>query len=209
MNRTSVAFLVAATVLFRAAPVGAQICAGFPTVDSQYSLGGSLDFPSGGNSWGVDGSADLEGLLGVFASFDTFSPEGSGGSQNSYSIGAAATLLSATVGGGADSLSICPTARLGYADFGAGSVIEVPIGVGIGTRVSVSPLPVMPYAIPQFVVSRYSYDNEQIGSSTEFDFGFRGGVLLGFGPLFVGPEFTHVFREGTDPVLGIRGGIRL
>ena len=67
--------------------------------------------------------------------------------------------------------------------------------------------PVMPYAIPQIVVVWFSVDD--LDSDTDTDFGFRGGVLVGVGIIFVGAEVNHTFVEGADPLFGIRAGIRL
>ena len=41
-------------------------------------------------------------------------------------------------GTGADSLSVCPTVRLGYRSSDSGSTLSVPIGVGLGTSISVT-----------------------------------------------------------------------
>ena len=52
MKRMRLGFLIGSALLV-ASPAAAQICAGFPTIDRQFSFGGSLDFPEGGDQWGV------------------------------------------------------------------------------------------------------------------------------------------------------------
>ena len=207
MKVTRVGTLTALAVALFAPAAGAQICAGFPTVDRQFSFGASLDFPEGGDRWGVEASYDLAGPLGVFGGLEVTNPDGEGDSFDTYHGGAAFTLLNLEAGLPL-AVSVCPTAQLGYTDVELGSLIQVPIGLGFGTYLSVAPaIPLMPYAIPQIVMSRFEIDD--VDSETEWDFGFRGGVLVGFGIVFVGGEINHTFVEGADPSFGIRGGIKL
>jgi hypothetical protein len=200
-------FMIGSALLV-ASPAAAQICAGFPTVDRQFSFGGSLDFPEGSDQWGVEASYNAQGPLSIFGGMDVNTPEGADDANDIFFLGVAMDLLSIDAGNGADALSVCPTGRIGYDSRSDRTIITIPIGVGIGTTLQVAPsVPLMPYVVPQLVFQRS--DPTTGDTSSDTNFGIRAGALVGFGMIYVGPEVEHLFREGADPVFGIRAGIRL
>src|SRR5690242_8005562 len=73
MSKARVRFLLVALLSLLAAPAAAQICAGFPTTDRQFSFGGSLGFPESGEQWGMEGSFDFPGMVSVYAGFQAAS----------------------------------------------------------------------------------------------------------------------------------------
>jgi len=203
-----VGLLTAAAAAFFTTTAAAQVCVGYPTVDRGMSFGASLDFPDGGDRWGVEASYDVQGPLSLFGGVDVTSVDGVDDSTDTFFIGGAANLFSLPLGTTGNALGVCPTAQFRYTDFEGGSLIQLPIGLGVGTSISVTPtVPLMPYAIPSIVMSRFSVDDGD--SETEWDFGIRAGALVGFGIVFVGAEVEHIAQEEGDTVFGIRAGIRL
>jgi hypothetical protein len=190
-----------------ASPAAAQICASFPTMERQFSFGASLGFPEGGDQWGVEASYNFLGPLAFFGGMDVFSAEGGDESDETFYGGAsfgADSLLSLPA-----NLSACLVGRVGYNGFEGGSSIQVPLGFGVGTTLSVTPTtPVMVYVIPQFIISRFSVDALDI-DETETDIGLQAGGMAGFGMFFGGAEVRHVFTDGGDTTFAIRAGIRL
>jgi hypothetical protein len=193
--------LTATVLALSALPAAAQICAGFPTVDRQFTFGAELDFPSGASEWGVEASYNAAGPLTGFFGVDILTPDGSD-ARDTYFAGVALTGLVPS-----ETLSICPVVQVGFTDTPGGSMIRVPAGLGFGTTLYLSPsIPLMPYVIPQVVYSRFSPDNGD--SMGEFDGAIRAGALISSGMFFAGAEVEFVFEEGADPLFGIRAGIR-
>lgn len=208
MRRTGVGVFALLAVAIYAPSVAAQVCAGFPTVDRQFSFGGSLGFPDGGNQYGAEVSYNVQGPFAVFGGVDIFSPDGEGDSTDVFYAGGSYNLLSLSVGEGANPVQVCPTARVDYSSGDGYSVLQVPVGVGLGTSLSLTPAAqLMPYVIPQLVVSRVSVDG--FDSETETSLGVRGGALIGVGMFFIGAELEHLFEDNFDTAYGIRAGIRL
>lgn len=208
MKLTRVGFFTFVAVAAYAPIAAAQVCVGFPTMDRQFSFGGALGFPDGGKEYGVEVSYNLPGPASVFGGMDIYSPDGDGDSQDVFFAGAAFDLLNVPLGTGGNALQVCPTAQVGYSSFDDFSLLSVPIGVGVGTTVAITPTAqLMPYVVPQLVMSRFSGDD--FDSQTEWDFGARAGAVVGFGMFFVGGELERIFVDGADTSFGIRAGIRL
>lgn len=199
------AFALLAVALSTSTAV-AQVCIGFPTVDRQFSFGASLGFPDGGDRYGVEASYNVQGPFAVYGGLQIDSPEGDADDRDTYYGGAAFDLLRVGLGAGADSLGICPTVRVGYTSVDSGSYLTVPIGVGLGTRVAVGDAAyLMPYVVPELVWARFSPDDGD--STSDSDFAIRGGAAVGFGMFFIGGEVSHPFQDGAQTVFGIRVGI--
>lgn len=224
MKKISAGLLALAATAF-AGTAQAQICAGFPTVDRQFSFEANLLAADGvdlGDVWGVEASYNAAGPLAVFGGLTVQS--GNGDDLETYNVGLAFDLpsLGAALG---PAISVCPTARLSYTDLGeleiipgstvSASAIQVPLGIGFGTDLSAGTgFSVSPFVIPALYVTRVSFDAEGIPGvededETETDFGLKGGLNLGFGTFFVGGTIEHIFQDESDPVFGIRAGIRL
>lgn len=213
MKKTTVGILAALAAVTVAGAASAQICVGFPTSDRQFTFGANLDFIEDtdvGDIWGVEASYNAMGPLGFFGGV-TFFDDGED-SEESFGAGVAWELVSlgAMIG---PQVSACPTARFEFLDIdGLGSALLVPVGIGFGTNLGAAGLSLGPYIVPQLIWSQFNPDDDTFpgaDSESEVDFGFEGGVVLGFGTFFVGGSIQHIFQDEADPTFGIRAGILL
>ena len=216
MSNARVGTLLVAVLSLCAAPAAAQICAGYPTVDDQFSFGGHFGFPEAGEQWGLDGSFNFPGMVSLFAGFQMASFDDDDDWFDTYHGGIALDPLIPSVGlGGASRLSICPVAEVRYGDTDNGSLWEFPLGLGFGANFPVaSGVGLAPYVIPQLVIHHFDGDDDLgVDSESDAQFGIKGGLLAnfgigGFGSVFVGGELSHVFTEiDTDPVFALRAGV--
>lgn len=217
--KTRVSLLAAAAALTIAGSASAQICAGFPTMDGQFSLAGVANFPDNIDEFGVEGSYNLAGPLALNAGYlnSSGSDEADEGSANTF-IGGVSFDITSLIGTTPAAISLCPTAQFQYTTFSGDSGDDdvsfqaIPVGLGFGTSL---PLGVasslQPYIIPQVVFGRFSGG----GASTDWEneFGLRGGVNVTFGQFFVGADVNKLFIDedegGSDAVFGVKAGIRL
>lgn len=210
MKKTTLALaaLAAATL---AGSAQAQVCASYPTVDRGISLNGRIDFPDDLDSFGVEASYNAAGPLSVFGGVNVLSADvDDSDSQDVFFAGLAfeTPQIGAMLG---PTVSACPQARIEYADFDGGSLMNIPVGLGFGGTFATSPSgpTISPYVIPQVVFSRFSLDDELGGASeSETNFGLRGGALLTFGMFFVGGEANFLAGDNSDTTLGLRAGVR-
>lgn len=208
MKAKRVGFLTIVAIVAYAPIAAAQACVGFPTLDRQFSFGGSLGFPDGAKRYGVEVSYNLPGPASVYGGMTILSPDGDGDSQDTFFGGAAFDLASVPLGAGGTVLQVCPTAEVGYSSLDGGSILSLPLGVGVGTTVALTPTAqLLPYVIPQFAMTRISIDD--FDSHSEWDFGLRAGGVVGFGMFYVGGELQRVFVDNAETQFGIRAGIRL
>lgn len=208
MKKHTVWLLAALAVAGGTSTARAQICAGFPTVDGQFSLGGSIHFPEGLNQWGVEGSYNFDGMVSVFGGVEVVSLEDGDESEEIFQLGVAFEVPSPMLG---SSDSTCPLFAVSYDPIeDLGTLWGIAAGFGIGGNVSGGPnFTISPYVIPQIAFSRLDVDGNAADDEESTDFAVTGGVLLRFGSFFVGPTVGHVFADGADPVFGIRAGFRL
>lgn len=211
MKKTA-GFLAAVATLALAGSAQAQICAGFPTGDRGLYFGGRADFPEGGESFGVEANYNASGPLGVYGGLDVVSADGVDDSdQNIYRAGVAFEVVSLGMMIG-PRVSACPVVEAKYAsEEDVGSVLQVPIGLGLGANLGLPLLPSLAgYVQPQLVVTHINFDEDLplVEDETETDFGVKAGVMAGFGLISVGGEVQHVFVDGADPVFGVRVGLR-
>jgi len=210
MKKTA-GFLAAVATVALAGTAQAQVCAGFPTGDRGLYFGGRADFPEGGDSYGVEANYNASGPLGVYGGLDVVSADGGGDDENIYRAGLAFEIASLGLMIG-PRVSACPVVEGKYAsEEGLGSVLQVPIGLGIGANLGLPLLPSLAgYVQPQFVVTHINVDEDipLLEDETETDFGIKAGVMAGFGLISVGGEVQHVFVDGADPVFGVRVGLR-
>lgn len=200
-----IVFGMAAALSLVAGAAQAQICAGYPTGMAGFYFGARADFPEGLNSAGVEAAYNFAGPLAIQGGMDIVSVEDVDDSDaNVFNIGASLDVasLGAMIG---PRVSVCPQARVVFSDE-EDSDMAIPIGLGIGGDLGVPGTAISAYAIPQLVIFRTEVLDE---TETETDFGFRGGVNVGFGIFSIGGEVQHIFVDEADPVFGIRAGIRL
>lgn len=204
MKKTFAGLLAVAAALALTPPARAQVCASFPTAERGFSFGAGVQLPEGadfGDVAYVEGSYNAEGPLSLFGGMTMLE----GADAEIFEIGGAIELASAGAALG-PAVSACPVVSLVYSDLGTGWI--VPVGFGVGARLDGGMgVSIMPYLQPQLLIVRL---DPQIGDAeTSTEFGFEGGVMLGVGMFFVGGTIDHVFDDGTDPVLGLRAGIRI
>jgi hypothetical protein len=203
--RTVALGMAAGLGLLAASEAAAQACAGFPTAGRQSSLGARASFPAEGTSLGVAGSHNFAGPLAVFGSVSLLRPEAGGEDRSIVSAGAAyevGRFIPAVPGG----LSVCPVVGASLSAADNATRVTVPVGVGIGTNLGVAPgVAVMPYVLPQFVLSRVSVKNVDVASDTNF--GIEVGALTRLGPLFAGVGANKAFVDGSDVDLQARVGL--
>jgi hypothetical protein len=204
--------MAAAATFALAGSAQAQVCAGFPSSERGFYFGGRADFPEGGDSYGVEAAYNAAGPLSVFGGLNVVSAEDTDDDEsvNVYRVGAAFELASVGMMLGPQ-FSVCPTAEVNWASEDDVTLMQIPIGVGIGANLGLPAGPALSaYAVPALVVSRLDVpDDSGFDDETETDFGIRAGVNVGFGIISVGGELQHVFVDEADPVFGIRFGVRL
>ena len=206
--------LAAAATAALAGTAQAQVCAGFPSSDRGFYFGGRADFPDGGDSYGVEAAYNASGPLSVFGGLNVVSAEDAGDddeSINVYRVGAAFELASLGMMIGPN-VSVCPTAEVNWFSESDVTLMQIPIGVGVGVDLGVPVGPsISAYAVPALVISRLDVDDDNpiFEDDSQTDFGIRGGLNVGFGLFTVGGEVQQVFADDTDPVFGIRVGVRL
>lgn len=218
MKRISTGLLAALATLVMTTEAGAQICAGFPTTDRQFSFGGSLGFPEDLDQFGVEASYNASGPLAVFGGLTVTSLEddvGDGESFDTYRIGAAFDLPAVGQALG-PMVSACPVVAFEWTDIEVGSITSIPLGFGLGASIPVGGggTALMPYAVPQVVFSRFSADSDLIDDvlvedETETDFALRAGALFTFGQIFAGAEVNRIFEDFGETVFSVRAGLRL
>ena len=132
---------------------------------------------------------------------------GGGATLEHFRIGGSWDLAPVSMGAGTP-LGICPVASLDYARKGGISIAEIPLGVGLGISVPVSPdrrTMLQPYVVPALVIDRISAGGT---SETDTNFGIRGGTTLSFGSFYVAGEVNKVFVTDSKAVFGVKVGFR-
>jgi hypothetical protein len=194
---------LAAVVVTNAAE--AQICAGFPAPERGFYFGGRIDFPpSPLNSLGVEAAYNAAGPLSVFGGLNVLTHDNDDGSLNQFRVGAAFELptLGAMLGPQA---SVCPLVEARWVSEDGVTLMEIPLGLGIGANLGTPGGPaIMPYVRPELVIFRLSGGGTTV---SETEFGITGGAMVGLGMFMIGGEVRHIFATDNDPVFGIRVGV--
>jgi hypothetical protein len=217
MTKTAGFLAAVATVAF-AATVDAQVCAGYPTGDRGMYFGARADFPEDLDSYGVEANYNFSGPLGVYGGLNVLSAEEEidgedDESEDELYAGVAFEManLGLMVG---PRVSACLVGEVRNISDSGISYNEFPIGLGIGASLGVPGIPVSGYVQPQVVFSRFSVEDEDDESETNF--GIKAGANIGFGIITVGGEVRHLFLDAEDlmslirdeTTFGIRAGIR-
>lgn len=209
MKRNIVGILAAVAAVGFAQVAEAQICAGFPSSERGFYFGGRMDFPDADvNSLGVEAAYNAAGPLSVFGGLNVLSDDSGETDEtlNQFRAGAAFEVasLGAFIGPQA---SVCPMAEARWVSESGITIMQIPVGVGLGADLGMPAGPsIGAYVQPQIVFLRVSGLGETI---TDNNFGVTGGAMVGFGQFTVGAEVRQIFESGSDPVFGIRAGIRL
>jgi hypothetical protein len=210
MKKSTVGILAAVAAVAFAQAAEAQVCAGFPSSERGFYFGGRYDFlPADVSSLGVEAAYNAAGPLSVFGGLNVLSHEHDGETDtvNQFRVGTAFELasLGAMIG---PRFSTCPTVEARWMSEDGSTLMEIPVGLGIGVDLGTPGGPaISAYAQPQFVFFRFTDD--VLPTDTENKFAVVGGAMVGFGQIVVGGEVRNIFDDNADPTFGIRVGIRL
>lgn len=195
----------------------AQVCLGYPTIDGQYALAGTVGFADGAMAYGGALNANFTGPFAAEAGYQYIDIEDVETSGNNF-FGRLGYELEVP------SVSICPFAGIGYADASeefedvelSVSVLSVPVGVGIGKRFEASPSLFFDlFAQPHILWARADIELEgpgggEIGEDgSETEAGIDIGANLGTSRFFVGGGVNVTTAEDSDPTFNLRIGIVL
>jgi hypothetical protein len=205
-KRITSAFAGALVAVFMASPVAAQICAGYPTVPGQSSIGLRASFPTGGTQLGIEGSRNWNNPLAVFANVNLLIADADDvdnvpvfGLGFAYEV---AEFIPAVPGW----LSVCPVAAASI-EAGDATAISIPLGVGFGTTFGTGEgFAISPFVIPQFRFVRVSLDDV---TATDSNFGLGFGALLRFGGVYAGVTLGRQFIDGADFDVTFQGGLTI
>jgi len=207
-------YLSAIAAALAAAPVSAQICTGFPTVDGQKAITAGIGFPEDSKTYSLRGAVDLTGPLSVNGGVAVGTIDEV--DDKAYSFGANVAYELKGL-----SFSACPVVGLNYNTFsmeesGATmdvSALNIPLGFGVGQTFAAGSNSFGLYAVPQFVISRASMDVEIPGlgsaeeSETDTFFGADIGALFKAGSFFAGASVNVTSQADSDAVFGLNVGM--
>jgi len=207
-------YLSAIAAALTAAPVSAQICTGYPTVDGQKAITAGIGFPDGGKTYSLRGAVDLTGPLSVNGGVDVGTIDDV--DDNAYNFGANVAYELKGL-----SFSACPVVGVNYGTFsmedsGATmdiSALNIPLGFGVGQTFAAGSNSFGLYAVPQFVISRgtIEMDIPGVGSAEESEtdtfFGADIGALFKAGSFFAGASVNVTSQEDSDAVFGLNVGM--
>jgi hypothetical protein len=192
-----------AAVLTLAVPAvaSAQVCLGLPQ-GTRTSAQAQIGFPSHATNFGVAGTMGIGEQLYAGASYTLTSFDHSSiPSQNTFGVHGAYDMPGLIEGA-----SFCPTAGVNFSKWDEFSTIAIPVGVGIGKTFPLGEgtTTITPYATPQLVWARTSFDGASVSDT---NFGFDAGGTVGFSRYFAGASFSKVFVTGSEAAFSIHGGI--
>jgi hypothetical protein len=200
---TFAALAGAVALVFAAAPASAQVCAGMPTAPGQTSIGARASFPTGGTQFGIEAGRNWNNPLGVFVNLNLLMPEDDNednvaviGGGFAYEVGDFIPAVPAW-------LSICPLVAVAVTT-GDATRFDIPVGVGFGTRIAANGFEILPFVIPQFVITRVSVDGVTF-SDNNFDIGFGGYAK--FSGVYGGVTLNRVFMDETDTAITFHAGL--
>ena len=206
MRRRILVLPVAFALAIVPAGLVAQACIGVPVAESQNAFTASVGFPENATSYGAAFRRNVEGPFSVGASYSLYSYKDVDPKQHAFGVEADYELPGL-------SFSACPTVGLGYsrmsADGGTLTAFSVPVGVGFGTRIELSPsAALIPHVVPQWVWTRASIEvaGESV-SDNDSALAALFGATLALPRFYVGGQVTWVDRDNVDPTLTILAGL--
>lgn len=191
-----------------AIPVGvaAQACVGIPVARAHNAVTAGIGFPDGGTSFGAELRHNFDGPItaGVsygLTSYDNVDPVQHGlAAEVNYELPGL-------------SFSACPMVGLGYTRMSEDDVtlstVSVPVGVGFGTSVELSPgVALIPHVVPQWVWTRASLDflGESM-SDSDSAIGALFGATVSMSRFYFGGRVLWVNEENVDPIFSIMAGM--
>lgn len=193
-----------AGALAMAGGASAQACAGFGTTNGQGTFGGVMNFPSGFNQVGAEGSYHTMSPIGlngaVLVSFDDDATLATFRGGGAFDLAQSGRLPSG--------LSLCPVVRADYSTRSGLTFWQVPIGVGVGATVPLGGpgATLTPYVIPAMMWEKLS--GAGTSEITETHFALRGGAEVGISRFYLGGTVEWVNADEIDPTFGVRAGVK-
>lgn len=174
-----------------ATPAFAQVCVGVPLGVGQTSLSFRADLPDGANIYRLRAANHLSGPLTVAGSYSLLSPDG-GDSRHNLGADVAFELPLGT-----PTVGVCAVAGGSVSLSDDSRVIDVPVGVALGSGFEVGPgLSVNPFVIPQLNWRRDSGESHT-------NFGFEGGANLIVNNLAFGVVIERLFADFEETTFGV------
>lgn len=196
------ATILAVGLAFPAGEAAAQACIGVPVAGGQSALAGSIGFASFQNIYGAEFHHNLDGNAFTLTGRAQYSDPDFGdgvagfGGNATYDLGQISD---------AEELSVCPTGGLLFQSPENGSIISVPVGVGVGADFALSEdedgFVLSPFGIPAIHYTRIS--NGSSVSNTDFDITLGATGL--FGQFYGTVDISNLIRDG-DSVFTLRFG---
>jgi hypothetical protein len=188
-----------------AVPAAAQICSGYPTSPGQTSIGLRASFPTGATTLGVEASRNWLNPLGAFATVNLLMPDADD-EDNVTAVGLGfAYEVTDFLPAVPAWLSVCPVAAV-TVDFGTKTGFTIPLGVGFGTSFGTGEgFEILPFVIPQFVLTRVSTDGLTTTDNQDFGIGF--GAFAKFSGVYGGVTLGKVFVSNRDVDIAFQGGL--
>jgi hypothetical protein len=186
-------------------PAMAQVCLGVPLSAGQTSLGLNFDMPDGANIIGAAVNHHLSpltvGAHYAMTSYDSevadFDSDNTVGAQVAFDLPV----------GAESGFGICPVAGVQGTFGNDRTVIQVPVGAGLGAAFEVdSGIWVAPFVVPQFVWSRFDASGEG-DAVTDSDFEISGGANLVVSNLFFGARVARPLVDNAETTFGVQAGI--
>ena len=198
-----------ALALLAVLPVAAhaQACLGTPSQPGSAMVFGGMDMPTDMAVYTVGAGMDFKAPVSLHAALHVWKPD-AGDSQNSYSVGGAYRLMEPD---GPSQLALCPVANVEYMSTDGMTAYTVPLGVSLGTQLSLDQqrgISVLPFVAPQLVYSHASFDVLGTNvSDSSTDFAIEGGANVAFQKFFAGVRVQRLFVDGAETVLGLQLGV--
>jgi hypothetical protein len=183
----------------------AQVCAGYAAVPGAFSAGANVANVPGGTSLGLEGSYNYTSPFSSFARFNLVRPEDEGENQSIVGVGVSYEITD-FVPIIPTWLEVCPLAAVGLSSVDGTSEFRVPLGVGVGTTIPLiaGTVDLMPFAVPQFVLTRISIDDVSV---SDHNFGIGFGALARFSNIYAGVTADKDFVDASDIDVSFRAGV--
>jgi hypothetical protein len=209
MRKHLVSCMALAGTLTLTAAAGAQICAGNPNGGLGAFVGGQVGSHDGETDFGAEGGIRVPGGLGLSAGINLHQGEDGADDVTELRGGAAMEIASLGLMIG-PRVSACPQIQVRHASIDeVGSYTQIPIGFGVGGSLGLLVGSLQGYVVPELVISRFEFDDEELDSESETDFGIRAGAVAGFGTFYLGGEIEHIVQTDSEPRFAVRAGFRL
>lgn len=195
------------------AALEAQTCIGVPIGPGQFSIAGDVGFPEGAKTYSGIATGRIGSGVSLQARIDYLKADDAPPDVDDSVLvygGQFAYVLAET-----DQFSVCPFLGARYFSeeepgIGEVSVLQIPIGAGIGLTLPFETVDISVFATPQLLYSRGTM--EILGVEVEedsTDFGTELGGRLNLGLFYLGASVIVTSVEGSEAEVHIAAGFTL